>query len=66
MMEKISLSSSVRNEVSRTQRQGGKENPTYNKTDEDWLDWSWLAKELPSKTCHSREDRSEGKTRKKT
>jgi hypothetical protein len=34
MVEKINLSSSVRNEVSCTQSEGGKENPTYNKTKE--------------------------------
>jgi len=33
-----------------------KKNPTHNKTREDLVDWSHLAKGLPSETCYRKKD----------
>ena len=50
--------------------QGGEEYPTYNIKKEGYLNWPYLAQELPSITRdflkHRGKDRSEAKTRKKT
>jgi hypothetical protein len=48
-----------------TKSQGWNEHPTYNKEKEDWLDWLHLAKELPSKTCFWKKERTDVNVRKK-
>jgi len=53
-----------------TKTKGENENKAYKRTKEDSLDWSYIAKELPTTTCYERKNRSknrgEGKTSKKT
>ena len=55
-----------------TKTKGGNEHTAYKRTKEDYLDWSYLAQELPTTTCYERkntsQDRSEvsSKTSKQT